>query len=299
MSRLVPYLITPEPKRIARFIGGLAPEIKASVKASRPTTFRSATDLSLSLTLDVVRNKTAKASEDGKRKREDENSHRSDKKKKGNSDHKKSSGFKKDNQQSGKKTRNQVLNMTNSDKTIVNRAIDDATHANDATIVNLRIDKDVLQAMIDAAVGKAVRKAVKKFKEPNATCCKSHLRPPFLTHEKDLVHATNSKDELKRKRKEDNFRSSKKKGKQESNKKPICKTCKKRHLGKCRFKPKSQLQRRACGICKSREHKTLDCKDIKDAICFGCNEKGHIKTTCPKSVKGGTAKDGKPKNENA
>ena len=33
MSRLVPYLVTPEPKRIARFIGGLAPEIKASVKA--------------------------------------------------------------------------------------------------------------------------------------------------------------------------------------------------------------------------------------------------------------------------
>ncbi|XP_021972006.1 uncharacterized protein LOC110867184 [Helianthus annuus] len=73
-SRLVPYLITPEPKRIARFIGGLAPEIKASVKASRPTTFRLVTDLSLSLTLDVVRNKAAKASEDGKRKREEDNS---------------------------------------------------------------------------------------------------------------------------------------------------------------------------------------------------------------------------------
>ncbi|KAJ0470044.1 putative retrotransposon gag domain-containing protein [Helianthus annuus] len=40
MSRLVPYLVTPEPRRIARFIGGLEPAIKASVKASRPTTFR-------------------------------------------------------------------------------------------------------------------------------------------------------------------------------------------------------------------------------------------------------------------
>ncbi|XP_022004234.1 G-box-binding factor-like [Helianthus annuus] len=55
MSRLVPYLVTPEPKRLARFIGGLAPEIKASVKASRPTTFRFVADLSLSLTLDAVR----------------------------------------------------------------------------------------------------------------------------------------------------------------------------------------------------------------------------------------------------
>ncbi|XP_035832822.1 uncharacterized protein LOC118481716 [Helianthus annuus] len=269
MSRLVPYLITPEPKRIARFIGGLAPEIKASVKASRPTTFRSAADLSLCLTLDVVRNKAAKASDDGKRKREDENSHRSDKKKKGNCDHKKSSGFKKDNQQSGEKTRNQVSSMTNSDKTTVNRAIDDATHANDATIVNLKINKDVPQAMTDAAVGKAVRKVVKKFKEPNATCSKSHLRLHSLTHEKDLVHASDAKNELKRKREEDNSQISKIK------------------------------RPRACGICKSSEHKTLDCKDIKDAVCFDCNEKGHIKTTCPKSVKGSAAKDRKPKNESA
>ena len=67
--------------------------------------------------------------------------------------------------------------MTNSDKTAVDRVMNDATHDNEATIVNLRISKDVLQAMIDAAVGKAVRKAVKKFKEPNATCSKSHPRP--------------------------------------------------------------------------------------------------------------------------
>ncbi|XP_022013815.1 uncharacterized protein LOC110913281 [Helianthus annuus] len=292
MSRLVPYLITPELKRIARFIGGLASEIKASVKASRPTTFRSAADLSLSLALDVVRNKAAKASAEGKRKREDENSHRSDKKKKGDSDHKKSSGFKKDNQQSGEKTRDQVSSMTNSDKTTVNHAIGDVTHAKDTTIVNLRIDKDVLQAIIDATVGKAVRKAVKKFKEPNATCSKSHLRPHFLTHEKNLVHASNAKDELRRKREEDNSQSSKKKGKlelkdnkQKSNKKPVCKTCKKCHYGKCRFESKSQSQPRACGICKSSEHKTLECKKIRDACCYNCNEKGHIKSNCPKYTK--------------
>ncbi|XP_035830087.1 uncharacterized protein LOC110932931 [Helianthus annuus] len=169
MSRLVPYLVTPEPKRIARFIGGLAPEIKASVKASRPTTFRSVADLSLSLTLDAVRQRSLRNSDEGKRKRENENSHRSDKKHKGNSDHKKSSGFKKDDQQSGEK--------------------------------------------------------------------------------------------------------------------PKCKTCKKHHLGKCRYESKSQSQPRASGICKSSEHKTLDCKKIKDATCYNCNENGHIKSNCPKYAK--------------
>ncbi|XP_022004528.1 uncharacterized protein LOC110902099 [Helianthus annuus] len=103
MSRLVPYLVTPEPKRIARFIGGLSPEIKASVKASQPTTFRSVADLSLSLTLDAVRQRSLRNSDAGKRKREDYISHRSDKKLKGNSDHKKSSGFRRDDQQSGEK----------------------------------------------------------------------------------------------------------------------------------------------------------------------------------------------------
>ncbi|MFS7963844.1 putative retrotransposon gag domain-containing protein [Helianthus anomalus] len=69
ISRFVPYLVTPEPKRIARFIGGLALEIKATVKASRPTTFRSVADLSLSLTLDAVRQRSLRHSDEGKRKR--------------------------------------------------------------------------------------------------------------------------------------------------------------------------------------------------------------------------------------
>ncbi|MFS7995498.1 putative retrotransposon gag domain-containing protein [Helianthus anomalus] len=84
MSRLVPYLVTSEPKHIARFIGGLAPEIKESVKESRPTTFRSVADLSLSLTLDAVKQRSLRNSDEGKRKREDENSRRSDKKHRGN-----------------------------------------------------------------------------------------------------------------------------------------------------------------------------------------------------------------------
>ncbi|KAJ0754225.1 putative retrotransposon gag domain-containing protein [Helianthus annuus] len=89
MSRLVPYFVTPEPKRISRFIGGLAPEIKASMKASRLATFRSIADISLSLTLDAIRQRSLRNSDAEKRKREDDNSRRSDKKRKGNNDHKK------------------------------------------------------------------------------------------------------------------------------------------------------------------------------------------------------------------
>ena len=189
--------------------------------------------------------------------------------------------------------------MANSDKTTVNRAIDDATHANDAEIVSLRISKDVLQTMIDAAVRKAVKKAVKKLKEPLVARSKCYLGPPFLTPKEDLVHASDAKDELKRKRDVDNSQSSKKKNKQKSDQKPECETCKKRHYGKCRFEPKSKSQPRTCGICKSKGHKTLDCKDMKNAVCFGCNEKGHIKTTCPKNVKGNAAEELKPKIEDA
>ncbi|XP_035843197.1 uncharacterized protein LOC118490093 [Helianthus annuus] len=181
MSRLVPYLVTPEPKRIARFIGGLAPEIKASLKASRPANFRSAADISLSLTRDAVRQRSLRNSDVEKRKREDDNSHRSDKKHKGNSNRKKSSGFKREDQQSGDK--------------------------------------------------------------------------------------------------------------------PKCKICKKRHLGRCRYESKSQSQPKACGICKSSEHKTLDCKKIKDTTCYNCNEKGHIKSNCPKYAK--KAEDGKKTNARA
>ncbi|XP_021979145.1 uncharacterized protein LOC110875256 [Helianthus annuus] len=67
--------------------------------------------------------------------------------------------------------------------------------------------------------------------------------------------------------------------------KPKCKTGQKRHFGKCRFESKSQPKPIACGICKSKEHKTLDCKKKKDVTCYNCNEKGHIKTNCPKYTK--------------
>ncbi|KAM0008824.1 putative transcription factor interactor and regulator CCHC(Zn) family [Helianthus debilis subsp. tardiflorus] len=178
MSRLVPYMVTPEPKRIARFIGGIAPDIKVSVKASRPATFRSVADISLSLTLDVVKQRSLRNTDAEKRKHDDDNSCRSNKKHKGNNDHRKGFSSKKDGHQSGDK--------------------------------------------------------------------------------------------------------------------PKCKTCKKYHFGKCRLDSKSQSQSRPCGICKSTEHKTLECKKLKDATCYSYNEKGHIKTNCPKYAK--KADEGKKTN---
>ncbi|XP_035835696.1 uncharacterized protein LOC118483976 [Helianthus annuus] len=178
LSRLVPYLVTPEPKRIARFIGGMAPEIKASVKASRPATFRSAADISLSLTLDAVRQRSLRNADAEKRKREDDGSWRSEKKRKGNNDHKKGSGSKKGDQQTGDK--------------------------------------------------------------------------------------------------------------------PRCKVCKKHHFGRCRYKSRSQSQPKVCGICKSPDHKALYCKKLKDATCFNCNEKGHLRPNCPKLAK--KAEEGKKTN---
>ncbi|KAJ0876256.1 putative nucleotidyltransferase, Ribonuclease H [Helianthus annuus] len=176
LSRLVPYLVTPEPKSIVRFIGGLAPEIKASVKASRPVTFRSVTDLSLSLTQDAARQRALRNIESDKRKREDDNSRRSSKKHRGNHDGKKGSKARRNEHRSGDK--------------------------------------------------------------------------------------------------------------------PKCKTCQKHHFGRCRFEQKSQSK--MCGICKSSEHRTLECKKLKDATCFSCNEKGHIKTNSPKNAK--KTEDGKKTN---
>ncbi|XP_022042155.1 uncharacterized protein LOC110944819 [Helianthus annuus] len=144
MSRLVPYLVTPEPKRIARFISGLVPEIKGNVKASKPTTYRSAVDLSLSLTLDIVRSKAKKTTDEGKRKREDDQSSQSNEKGKGNSGSKKG--------QTGDR--------------------------------------------------------------------------------------------------------------------PRCKTCHKRHFGKCNQDPQAKL----CGICKKKGHKSVECRNIKDATLQHCIE---------------------------
>ncbi|XP_035843846.1 uncharacterized protein LOC110931179 [Helianthus annuus] len=116
-------------------------------------------------------------------------------------------------------------------------------------------------------------------------------------------------DAEKGKREDDNSRRSEKKHKgnndhkkvsgskkegQQMGDKPKCKICKKHYFGKCIYESKSQSQPRACGICKSSEHKTLDCKKIKDATCYNCNKKGHIKSNCPKFAK--KAEEGKKTN---
>ncbi|XP_022019081.1 uncharacterized protein LOC110919112 [Helianthus annuus] len=170
LSRLVPYLITPEPKRIARSIGGLAPEIKGMVKSSKPAAFRSAMDLALSLTEDEIRARAIKAEEDHKRKRDD----------------------------------------------------------------------------------------------------------------------TPSKD-FKKGKTGSNYNQSK-----PNEAKPKCKTCGKQHFGKC-----SREQNKGCGICKEMDHKSHECKNLKDATCYGCGEKGHIKTRCPKRATDGKNKatDGQKGND--
>ncbi|XP_022030448.1 uncharacterized protein LOC110931359 [Helianthus annuus] len=55
LSRVVPYLVEPEFKRIERFIWGLAPEILSMATASKPPTIIEAIDLSVALTEEAPR----------------------------------------------------------------------------------------------------------------------------------------------------------------------------------------------------------------------------------------------------
>ncbi|XP_022030591.1 uncharacterized protein LOC110931507 [Helianthus annuus] len=153
LSRLVPYLITPESKFIVRFIRGLTPEIKGMVKSSKPATFISAVDLALSLTKDEIRARAIKAEENHKR-------------------------------------------------------------------------------MYDATPSK-------DYKEGKTGSNYNQSKP--------------------------------------NEAKPECKTCRKQHFGKC-----FREQTKGCGICKKMDDKSHECKDLKDATCYGYGEKGHIKTHCPK-----------------
>ena len=45
LSRVVPYLVKPEFKRIERFIWGLAPQIRDMVTSSKPSTITEAIDM--------------------------------------------------------------------------------------------------------------------------------------------------------------------------------------------------------------------------------------------------------------
>ncbi|XP_021995619.1 uncharacterized protein LOC110892778 [Helianthus annuus] len=110
----------------------------------------------------------------------------------------------------------------------------------------------------------------------------------LLTLDAVRSRAKKTTDEGKRKREEDQSHHShkKKKGnsgskKGQSGDKPRCKTCEKRHFRKCNQDP----QAKSCGICKKKGQKTVECRNMKDGTCYGCNEKGHIKTNCPKNAK--------------
>ncbi|GKA59029.1 putative nucleotidyltransferase, ribonuclease H [Tanacetum coccineum] len=56
LARLVPYLVTPENKRIERYIYGLAPQIRAMVAATKPTIIQSDVLKAGMLTNEVIRN---------------------------------------------------------------------------------------------------------------------------------------------------------------------------------------------------------------------------------------------------
>ncbi|XP_076903096.1 uncharacterized protein LOC143558055 [Bidens hawaiensis] len=58
---------------------------------------------------------------------------------------------------------------------------------------------------------------------------------------------------------------------------PFCKTCGRRHFGKCQ-RPLSTI---TCNYCKRLGHIEADCKK-KALVCFECGEKGHFSTECPK-----------------
>ncbi|KAI3691369.1 hypothetical protein L2E82_49718 [Cichorium intybus] len=68
LARLVPHLVTPEEKRIDRFIWGLAPEIRGMVTSANPTTIQSAVVLANRLTNNLIRTRATTTEGSSKRK---------------------------------------------------------------------------------------------------------------------------------------------------------------------------------------------------------------------------------------
>ncbi|GJU14027.1 reverse transcriptase domain-containing protein [Tanacetum coccineum] len=56
LARLVPHLVTPENKRIERYVYGLAPQIRGMVAATEPTTIQKAVQIANTLTDEAIRN---------------------------------------------------------------------------------------------------------------------------------------------------------------------------------------------------------------------------------------------------
>ena len=67
LSRVVPYLVKPEFKRIERFIWGLAPQIRGMVTTSKPSTIAEAIDMSVTLTEEALRAGKFSESKDNKK----------------------------------------------------------------------------------------------------------------------------------------------------------------------------------------------------------------------------------------
>ncbi|XP_021971463.1 cold shock domain-containing protein 3-like [Helianthus annuus] len=74
LSHVVPYMVTPEFKRLERFIWGLAPQIMSMVTSSKPATITEAIDLSVSLTEEAIRLNKFSNSDPKKKKTHDESS---------------------------------------------------------------------------------------------------------------------------------------------------------------------------------------------------------------------------------
>ncbi|GJV60383.1 putative reverse transcriptase domain-containing protein [Tanacetum coccineum] len=69
LAKLVPHLVTPESKRIGRYINGLAPQINGMLRATQPTTIQSAILKAVILTDEAVRCGTlTRSSESGRNK---------------------------------------------------------------------------------------------------------------------------------------------------------------------------------------------------------------------------------------
>ncbi|GKE04277.1 putative reverse transcriptase domain-containing protein [Tanacetum coccineum] len=60
LARLVPYLVSPENKRIERYVYGLAPQIQGMVAATEPTTIQKAVQIAGKLTDEAIRNGSIK-----------------------------------------------------------------------------------------------------------------------------------------------------------------------------------------------------------------------------------------------
>nr|GEY65648.1 reverse transcriptase domain-containing protein [Tanacetum cinerariifolium] len=67
LTKLVPHLVTPESKRIERYMYGIVPEIRRTMQATKPSTIKSAIFKVGALTNDVVRNGLLKKGDEKRR----------------------------------------------------------------------------------------------------------------------------------------------------------------------------------------------------------------------------------------